>query len=117
MVDFDTLPATCCPCGMAHRAFGDVPAEDFPCTIHRTRISADAKPHYHRRLTEAYYVLECEANAKMELDGELVPLKPGTCIVIPPGVVHRAVGQMTVLIVVYPKFDPADEVIVERVEN
>jgi hypothetical protein len=27
----------------------------------------------------------------------------------PPGVVHRAIGKMTVLNIVYPKFDPADE--------
>jgi len=46
------------------------------------------------------------------LDDELLPVRPGTCIYIPPGVRHRAVGPMTVLIVVLPKFDPDDEVIV-----
>ena len=38
-------------------------------------------------------------------------LLKGTCVLIPPGVVHRAVGKMTVLIVVFPKFDPNDEVL------
>ena len=33
----------------------------------------------------------------------------GQCLLIPPGVRHRAIGEMTVLIVVIPKFDPADE--------
>ena len=111
VVEFDQLPGVSCPCGTARRAFAD--ADDFPGTIHRTEITTDAKPHYHRRLTEAYYFLECAPEAKMQLDDELIPVKPGTSILIPPGVVHRAVGRMTVLIVVFPKFDPADEVIVE----
>lgn len=111
VVDFDQLDGVPCPCGTARRAFADV--EHFPGTVHRTEISADAKPHYHRRLTETYYVLECGPEAKIELDGEQIPVKPGTCVLIPPGVVHRAVGRMTVLIIVFPKFDPADEVLVE----
>ena len=45
----------------------------------------------------------------MELDGEQIPVKPGLAILIPPRVRHRAVGRMKVLIVVFPKFDPADE--------
>jgi mannose-6-phosphate isomerase-like protein (cupin superfamily) len=110
IVDFDQLAPNACPCGQARRAFLDVP--DFPATIHRTEILGEAKTHYHRRLTETYYVLECEPGAKMELDGELVPVRPGTCILIRPGTRHRAVGRMTVLIVVMPKFDPTDEVLV-----
>lgn len=112
VVDFDDMPAVDCPCGSARRAFLDV--EDFPGTIHRTEIAAQARPHYHRRMTETYYFLECDAHARMQLDDDLLPVKPGTCILIPPGVVHRAVGRMTVLIVVFPKFDPADEVIIEE---
>ena len=87
---------------------------DFPGTIHRTEITADAKLHFHRKLTETYYVLRCQPDAKMQLDDDLVPLRPGTCVLIPPGVRHRAVGEMTVLIVVLPKFDPDDEVIVDE---
>lgn len=45
----------------------------------------------------------------MQLDDDLVPVRPGMCIVIPPGVGHRAVGRMRVVIFVLPKFDPADE--------
>jgi mannose-6-phosphate isomerase-like protein (cupin superfamily) len=112
IVHFDQLPGVSCPCGTARRAFADI--DDFPGTVHRTEITDDAKPHYHRRLTETYYILQCQADAKMQLDDELIPVKPGTCILIPPGVVHRAVGRMTVLIVVLPKFDPTDEVLVDR---
>jgi mannose-6-phosphate isomerase-like protein (cupin superfamily) len=111
IIHFDQIPGISCPCGTARRAFGDV--AEFPCTIHRTEISADSKPHYHQRLTEAYYVLECDGDAKMQLDNELIAITPGTCILIPPGVIHRAVGKMTVLIVVYPKFDPSDEVLAD----
>ena len=70
-------------CGQARRAFVDVP--DFPGTVHRTEITVDAKTHYHNRLTETYYILECEAGAKMDLDGRLIPVKPGTCILIRTG--------------------------------
>ncbi len=111
IVQFDQLPGVACPCGTARRAFADVP--DFPGTVPRTEIAVDAKPHFHRRLTETYYFLQCEADAKMQLDDQIIPVKPGTCILIPPGTVHRAIGRMTVLIFVLPKFDPEDEVLVE----
>lgn len=107
VVDFESIPGIPCPCGIARRAFDDV--EDFPATIHQTEISTEAKTHYHRKLTETYYILECEADAKMELDGKQIPIKPGVCILIPPGVRHRAIGQMKILNIVIPKFDPSDE--------
>jgi mannose-6-phosphate isomerase-like protein (cupin superfamily) len=112
IVDFDELSPVACPCGQARRAFCDVP--DFPGTIHRTEITTAAKTHYHNRLTETYYILQSEADARMALDGKIIPVKPGMCILIRPGVRHRAIGRMTVLIVVFPKFDPDDEVIVEE---
>jgi mannose-6-phosphate isomerase-like protein (cupin superfamily) len=111
IVNFDTLPAVACPCGQARRAFLDTP--DFPGTIHRTEITSNARTHFHRRLTETYYILQCEADARMALDGEIIAIRPGMCILIRPGVRHRAIGRMTVLIVVFPKFDSSDEVIVE----
>jgi mannose-6-phosphate isomerase-like protein (cupin superfamily) len=107
VVDFDELPPLACPCGEARRAFAEV--ADFPVTVHRTEISADARLHYHRRLTETYYFLECDSNARMQLDDETIPVRPGMCILIRPGVRHRAIGRMTVLVIVAPKFDPADE--------
>lgn len=107
VVDFAAVAGVPCPCGTARRAFGDEPG--FPGTIHVTEIAADARLHYHRRLTETYYVLDCGPEARLQLDDDLVPLRPGVCVLIPPGVRHRAVGRMTVLIVVFPKFDPDDE--------
>ncbi len=111
VVHFDEIPGVACPCGTARRAFADVP--ESPGTIHRTEITEDARPHYHRRMTETYYVLDCGPDAAMELDGERIPIRRGSCILIPPGVVHRAVGRMTILNVVFPKFDPGDEVLVD----
>ena len=107
IVDFAEIPGVACPCGAARRAFDDV--ADFPATVHVTEISEDAALHYHKRLTETYYFLECGPGARMQLDDEVVPVKSGMCILIPPGVRHRAIGKMKVLILVLPKFDPADE--------
>ena len=50
----------------------------------------------------------------MQLDDDLLPVRPGFCVFIPPGVWHRAVGNLTVLIVCVPAFDPEDEVVVDN---
>lgn len=110
-VDFPSLQPVACPCGLARRAFYDRP--DVPYTMHVTEILDNAKPHYHKQMTETYFILECESNAYLELDGKQVPVVPGNACLIPPGVVHRAIGRMKVLIVVTPKFDSNDEFLVE----
>lgn len=107
IIRFDELPPVDCPCGTARRALTDRP--DLPFTFHRTEITETARTHYHRTLTETYYILECGPDAAVELDGRRTPVKTGDCIVIPPETRHRAVGKMTVLVIAYPKFDPADE--------
>ena len=107
IVEFETLPVLPCPCGTTQRAFAEV--SGYPGTIHLTRISEDAELHYHRTLTETYYFLECGPDASMQLDDETVPVRAGMCVMIPPGVRHRAIGKMTILNIVFPKFDPADE--------
>ena len=107
VVDFSSLPATPCPCGTARRAFGDV--HDYPATVHVTEISADAQLHYHKKLTETYYFLDCGPDAQMQLDDQFLPVRPGMSILIRPGTRHRAIGKMKVLIFVLPKFDPQDE--------
>lgn len=107
LADFSQIQGVPCPCGTARRAFADV--KDFPGTVHVTEICMSAKLHYHKQLTETYYFLECDADAQMQLDDEIIDVKPGMSIVIRPGTRHRALGQMKVLILVLPKFDPADE--------
>lgn len=64
-----------------------------------------AKPHYHLRSTELYYVLQGEGHVL--LDGVEHPVTQGSLVHIPPGVVHGARGQMRVLVVGIP--DIADD--------
>jgi len=70
-------------------------------------ISKSSRIHYHKKLTEIYLVLEGEGH--MELDGDLVPVKPMTSILIKPGCRHRAVGKLRIVNVPVPAFDPEDE--------
>jgi mannose-6-phosphate isomerase-like protein (cupin superfamily) len=107
IADLAAIDPIRCPCGWARRAFGDVAGA--PASMHQVDIEADARTHYHREHTEIYYILECAADGALELDGERVPVRPGVSVMIPPGVRHRAVGQMHILNIVVPPFDPADE--------
>ncbi len=107
VADFSEIEPVPCPCGLARRAFSGI--QEFPGTLHMTEISEDSKKHYHKTLTETYYILECETDAKLEVDNELISLKPGMAVVIPPGVRHRAIGKMKILHIVIPEFDPEDE--------
>lgn len=106
-VDFGQLPAIACPCGSARRALMEV--ESVPYSLHVTEISADAKAHYHKRITETYFFLEVEPDAQIELDGQIFPVEPRTAVVIHPGTRHRAIGRMKVIIIASPKFDASDE--------
>ena len=105
VAQLDEVPGKACPCGIARRAF-QVPGNDV-ATLHMTDITADARVHYHRRMTEIYFVLEGEGY--LELDGERVPLRPKTSVLIRPGCRHRAVGKLRLLIVPIPAFDETDE--------
>lgn len=104
---FDEMDAVPCPCGMSRRAF--VSADNPVATIHYVDIARDARTHYHKKLTEIYLVLETEGEAWMELDGERVPVRAMTTILIKPGCRHRAVGTMKIVNIPVPAFDPDDE--------
>jgi mannose-6-phosphate isomerase-like protein (cupin superfamily) len=104
VAQLDAMPGLPCPCGTARRAFAE---PGNVASLHVTEISVDARTHYHRRMTEIYYVLAGEGH--LELDGERVPLRPGTSVMIRPGCRHRAVGRLTIINVPVPAFDPADE--------
>jgi mannose-6-phosphate isomerase-like protein (cupin superfamily) len=99
------LPPNACPCGEARRAFVDEPEQ--VASLHVVDISDDARVHYHKRMTEIYYILEGEG--QIELDGERHPVKPGDAILIKPLCRHRAIGRLRVLNVPVPAFDPEDE--------
>lgn len=99
------LPAVECPCGKTRRAF--VAESDGVASLHVVEISADAQTHYHKRMTEIYYILE--GTGEMELDGERHAVRPGDAVLIKPGCRHRAIGRLRVLNVPVPAFDTADE--------
>jgi len=105
VADMNALEPVSCPCGLARRAF--LEDRDRTATLHITDIHADAQRHYHKNLTEIYLVLEGEG--RMELDGDVVPLRPLTAVLIKPGCRHRAVGNLRVVVVAVPAFDPSDE--------
>jgi len=102
---FDEIDDVKCPCGFSRRAF--LTPDNSTATMHVVDIQQDAKVHYHKKLTEIYFILEGEG--EMELDGDRVPIKPFTAIFIKPGCRHRAVGKMKILNVSIPAFDPEDE--------
>jgi mannose-6-phosphate isomerase-like protein (cupin superfamily) len=101
----DGLPGVECPCGTTRRAFLD--HSDQKVSLHLVEVSADARSHYHKRLTEIYFILA--GSGQMELDGAIHPVTAGDAILIEPGCRHRAIGKLTVMNIVVPAFDPHDE--------
>ena len=75
--------------------------------MHLVDIREDARPHYHKKMTEIYVVLD--GQGWIELDGEHIPVRPMSAVKIDPGCRHRAVGTMRILNTAIPAFDPADE--------
>ncbi len=105
MVNINDLEPVECPCGMTRRAFTEDP--DRIASLHVVDITEDAQTHYHKIMTEIYYVLE--GSGQMELDGQLVDVVPGSTLLIKPGCRHRAIGNLKILNVPVPAFDPDDE--------
>lgn len=70
-----------------------------------------ARPHYHKRSTELYYVLEGEGT--VSLDGLEHAVRKGSMVHIPPGVVHGACGRMRVLVVGIPDIAEDDYFLAE----
>lgn len=101
----DDVPGVACPCGISRRSFA-IPGNEV-ATVHLVNISIDARAHYHQHMTEIYVVLE--GGGHLELDGEKVALRPFTAVMIKPGCRHRAVGDLRILNIAIPAFDPADE--------
>jgi mannose-6-phosphate isomerase-like protein (cupin superfamily) len=57
-------------------------------------------------MTGIYFVLEGEGT--LEADGKSYPLERLTAVMIPPGFVHRAVGNLRIINVPMPPFAPSD---------
>ena len=99
------IPPVPCPCGSTRRAFTEDPQKI--ASLHVVDVDNEAVTHYHKKMTELYYVLE--GTGQLELDGQLFDVEPGSSALIKPGCRHRAIGRMKILNVPIPAFDPADE--------
>ncbi|MSU63334.1 MAG: cupin domain-containing protein [Pedosphaera sp.] len=106
VAQLDEIPAQSCPCGTTRRAFADT-GSGAPASVHRVEISADARSHYHKTMTEIYVVIEGEGI--IEADGQHIPVRPMSSVMIKPGCRHRAIGKLKILNVAIPAFDPSDE--------
>jgi mannose-6-phosphate isomerase-like protein (cupin superfamily) len=113
VAQIDQIAPIPCPCGQARRAFAG--ESGAVASVHLVDISVDARAHYHKRMTEIYLVLE--GTGEIELDGERFPVKPMTAIFIKPGCRHRAIGNLKIINVPIPAFDPADEFFDEPVSH
>jgi mannose-6-phosphate isomerase-like protein (cupin superfamily) len=104
----ETAPVPC-PCGSAYRVLTG--ADGAPASLHFVDVKTDSEVHYHRTFTEIYTCLE--GSGALELDGERIPLTPGTVVAIPPGVRHRPIpgpaGTLRIINVAVPPFAPGDE--------
>ncbi len=105
ITQLDEVPPVRCPCGFARRGFSS--PDNAVATIHLVDIQEDARTHYHKKMHEIYLILEGEG--VMELDGERIPVKPMTSVMIKPGCRHRLIGRCKIVNVPIPAFDPDDE--------
>ena len=92
-------PAEHSTCGWRYRLLSKEDQEQAVAWVHAVDIDG-AKLHYHRISTELYYVLDGEGS--VILDGVDQPVRKGSLLQIPPGVVHGARGRMRVLVLGVP---------------
>jgi len=90
-------------CGYRYRLLSS--GDGTNAFAHVVRIR-DSTPHYHRKTTEIYYVIE--GSGTMTLDGKEVPLRAGACFELKPGVVHSARGDVLVLVIGIPTISDED---------
>src|SRR4030042_1455212 len=102
IAQMDEIAPARCPCGLSRRAF--VSPGNNVATLHVVDITIDARTHYHKKLTELYYILETDGEAFMELNRILIPVRPNTAIFIKPGTRHRAGGKMKIINIPIPSF-------------
>ena len=92
-------------CGWRDRLISREDAEQSPAAwAHAVDIDG-ARPHFHKRSTELYYVLS--GAGTVTVGGIEHPVQTGTMVHIPAGVIHSASGWMRVLVIGIP--DIADD--------
>jgi mannose-6-phosphate isomerase-like protein (cupin superfamily) len=105
VIQLDNLNPLECPCGKTRRAFFNVP--NPVASIHIVDIKQDAIAHYHKKTTEIYIVLEGEGH--IEMNNQLIPIKPLTAVYIPPLTRHRAIVNLKLINIPIPPFTSTDE--------
>jgi mannose-6-phosphate isomerase-like protein (cupin superfamily) len=104
----DDVTPVPCPCGSSTRIFT---RDDGPiANIHVTHI-CDSQRHYHREVTEFYYILEGEG--VLEVGDDEIAVSPGLLVRIDKGTPHKGHGNFKTLVMGVPAWNPEDEVIVE----
>ena len=82
--------------------------------VHVT-ISDPTRKHYHKKLTEVYFVLK--GSIEVELDGKIEHLEVGEMIMIFPGTEHKAwktsEEDAEILVVCCPPWAKEDEILAE----
>lgn len=104
-VDFAEIAPVPCPCGMSKRAF--IRESEGALSFHVVTISKEAKKHYHKDHQEVYYILK--GTGFLEVDEEKIPVREGSSVLIKPFCRHRALGELLIVNVSLPAFDPQDE--------
>jgi len=100
-------------CGIMRKLTDEKDFKDMDI-VHVT-VKNSTKKHYHRKLTEVYYVLK--GSIDMEIDGKIKNLKKGHMIMIFPGTNHKAWKtskyDAELLVICCPPWTEEDEILVE----
>lgn len=80
-------------CGALKRLLSEDISFDF------VRIE-DAEKHFHKKTKEYYFIVRREG--EIELNDDVIKVREGDLVVIEPGTLHRARGNMEVLVIGLP---------------
>lgn len=67
----------------------------------------EMKPHFHIKTKELYYIVK--GNGVLKLDDTEHKVEAGMVVSIPPGVLHELTGEVEVLVIGVPPFQPDDQ--------
>ncbi len=99
-------------CGTMRKLTGSKDFEGMDI-VHVT-ITDETKEHYHKKLTECYYVLK--GAIAVEIDGKTESLEQGSLIMIYPNTKHKARKtsreNAEILVVCCPPWSEEDEILI-----
>lgn len=83
-----------------------VGAQNFELILGNIAPEGEAQPHYHEQSEQSFYLLE--GRCEVEVDGEVVEMKPGEAAFFAAGRKHRITpigGPMKVLVIYAPPLE------------